>query len=140
MHYTAWAYGEKKFFNWGARLQIFKKLRGPVCKFLKKKLGGPGPQAPMDGTLIFTQNTIKRNQINFAKEPNLVPEPRSRQPWFVRVWVCMYPLYYYYMTCTWHVEHCAVHLRVYYCIKRYMLISWSLMIRDRKNRFSPIVY
>ena len=40
------------FLNWGARLQIFKRLRGPACKFLKSWVGGgPGPlQAPMDGT------------------------------------------------------------------------------------------
>ena len=31
------------FQNWGARLQIFKKLRGPVCKFLKNWGGGAGP-------------------------------------------------------------------------------------------------
>ena len=29
----------------------------------------------------ITQNKIRKNQINFAKEPNLVPEPRSGQPW-----------------------------------------------------------
>ena len=54
----AWAYGENKFFfkTGGARLQIFKKLRGPVCRFLKK-LGGPGPpQAPIDGTPLPPRN------------------------------------------------------------------------------------
>ena len=30
----------------GARLQIFKKLRGPVCKFLKNWGGGRAPPGP----------------------------------------------------------------------------------------------
>ena len=37
----------KIFLNWGARLQILKKLRGPACKFFKNLGGGerapPGP-------------------------------------------------------------------------------------------------
>ena len=35
------------FKNWGGgRLQLFKKLRGPACKFLKN-WGGPGPPRPL---------------------------------------------------------------------------------------------
>ena len=46
----------------GARLQIFKKLRGHVWKFLKNGGGGRAPPAPMDGTPMHTSiNNLCKN-------------------------------------------------------------------------------
>ena len=53
---TIEAYGHERtvkiffFQNWGGPSANFKKLRGPVCRFLKNWGGAGPPQAPMDGT------------------------------------------------------------------------------------------
>ena len=33
----------------------------------------------------ITQNKTQRSQINLAKEPNLAPEPRSGQHWYIQI-------------------------------------------------------
>ena len=93
------------FKNWGARLQIFKKLRGPVCKFFKNWRGGAGPYGryayAVNVTIIsclvltlgqeyevFEQEVPISTRIKpISTLNNIHSDPTCLNSWSIKLWV-----------------------------------------------------